>query len=118
MMNLAGRAFILVSYSEDVIIGTRGFLPEEKEKGLVLVFNHQMQFDWTGEGISGRLVFGSKTEKCLVPSDSIISVFSPELSAHFSTSELSRKRQEKSERLPDKNASREKVVKVDFGKKK
>jgi hypothetical protein len=35
MLNLAGRVFILVNYSEEVIIGRRGFLPEEKEKAHV-----------------------------------------------------------------------------------
>lgn len=127
LLKLAGRVFLLVNYSEDVIIGSRGFLPEEKEKGLVLVFNDKMQFEWTGTGISARLVFGSKTETCILPSDSILSVFSPELSAHFSVSQLnqppSQKRSERNQKAEktkqDPTHSRgKKVVKVDFGKKK
>lgn len=116
MLNLAGRVFILVNYAEDVIIGNRGFLPEEKEKGLVLVFNSRMNFEWNAQGISARLVFGPKSEKCFVPSDAIASVFSPELSAQFSVSP------EKPEIPPKKilkpkreiSATNKKVVKVDF----
>lgn len=121
MLDLAGRVFLLVDYSDNVIIGNRGFLPEEREKGLVLVFNDKMHFEWTASGISARLVFGSKTEKCTVPSDSIISVFSPELSAHFSVSHLTgqprRKKTEKAGPPTPKGAGR-KVVKVDFGRRK
>ena len=34
LLNLAGRAYILVKYSENVKVGSRGFLPEEKENPL------------------------------------------------------------------------------------
>lgn len=83
MLNLAGRVFILVRHSDDVIIGRRGFLPEEKEKGLVLVFNSRMNFVWDDEGISVKLVFGAVTEQCFIPAGRIASVFSPELNAQF-----------------------------------
>ena len=127
MLELAGRVFILARYSTDVIIGNRGFLPEEKEKGIVLVFNNRMNFEWGDTGISARLVFGSVTHQCFVPHDAIISVFSPELSAQFSVSA--------DDAVPAKDAAapkgsvpghrpkggrkpEEKVVRVDFKKKK
>ncbi len=127
MLNLAGRVFILARYSEDVTIGNRGFLPEEKEKGIVLVFNKRMNFEWTDSGISAKLVFGAATHQCFIPHDKIMSVFSPELSAQFAvapTSESGSKEiwdpkkrlpgvRKKADRSPD-----DKVVRVDFNKKK
>jgi len=118
LLGIAGRVFILVGYSDDVLIGERGFLPEEKEKGLILVFNPKMNFEWHDGGISATLGFGAKTEKCFIPSDSIISIFSPELNTQFSTPSPARETaQEKPVRKTDISPSKEKVIKVDFGKK-
>lgn len=128
MLDLAGRVFIVVRYAETVIIGNRGFLAEEKEKGLVLVFNRMMQFDWNESGIHATLGFGPKNEKCYVPPDEITAIFSPELSAQFITSSEHKELAE----MPPKAAPEEKkparpalkavpgkkVVKVDFSKKK
>jgi len=118
LLDRAGRVFLLVRYSDDVLIGERGFLPEEKEKGLVLVFNRKMNFDWTEHGISATLGFGTKTERCFIPPDSIISVFSPDLNAQFSVSpsaQVPAQTKQSGEKGP--SSSKEKVIKVDFGKK-
>lgn len=122
MMDLAGRVFILVDHHEDVSIGKRGFLPEEMEKGIILVFNKRMNFEWGDDGISARLVFGANTEKCYIPMEHIVSVFSPELSAQFSVIPADPAPEaaqgQKAER-PRPEPSREgKVVKVDFNKKR
>ena len=118
LLDLAGRVFVLVGYSDNVLIGERGFLPEEKEKGLILVFNRKMNFEWTAQGISATLGFGTKNEKCFVPSESIITIFSPDLNAQFSVSpavqEPAQSRQA-GKKAP--SSSKEKVIKVDFGKK-
>jgi hypothetical protein len=118
LLNLAGRVFILVTYSDKVTIGTRGFLPEEKKKGLVLVFNTRMTFEWTEHAISATLMFGSRPEKCFVPADAIVSVFSPELSAHFSVSPAPQDspRAKKGKPKIEHSSRGRKVVKVDFGK--
>jgi hypothetical protein len=120
MLNLAGRAFILVEHSQDVVIGKRGFLPAEKEKGLILVFNSRMNFEWDDSGISANLVFGSAPEKCFIPHDSIISVFSPELSAQFSVSPTGPQKPEAEpeKTLTGKESPDNKVVKIDFNKKR
>ena len=126
LLDLAGRVFVLVKYSDDVIIGDRGFLAEEKEKGLVLVFNSRMNFAWDDSGISAKLVFGTTAQQCFVPANSILSVFSPELSAQFVTvhdqnaapqtkpdaSEITKK---KGHRKVNNDS---KVVNVDFRKKR
>ena len=118
LLDRAGRVFLLVRYSDDVLIGERGFLPEEKEKGLVLVFNRKMNFDWTEHGISARLGFGTKTERCFIPPDSIISVFSPDLGAQFSASPHEQgPAQTKQAGGKRSSPSKEKVIKVDFARK-
>lgn len=128
MLDLAGRVFIVVRHADTVIIGNRGFLPEEKERGLVLVFNRMMQFDWNETGIHATLGFGPKNEKCYIPPDEIIAVFSPELAAQFVTSsehkeipEMPHKtipEEKKPARPALKAVPGKKVVKVDFSKKK
>lgn len=124
MLELAGRVFIVVRYSDNVVIGKRGFLPEEKEKGLVLVFNRMMNFEWSESGISATLGFGTKTEKCFIHPDDIFAVFSPELSSQFIVSgEGQTKTGPATTKAPletqtqDKKAG-QKVVKIDFNKKK
>ena len=118
LLDLAGRVFVLVGHSDNVRIGERGFLPEEKEKGLVLVFNRTMNFEWNAQGISATLGFGTKNEKCFIPSESIVSVFSPDLNAQFSVSPAAR-RPSQTKQAAEKGSSPsiEKVIKVDFGKK-
>jgi len=135
MLSLAGRVFIVVRYAETVVIGNRGFTPDEKEQGLVLVFNRIMQFDWDDTGIHASLGFGSKVEKCFIPPDEIIAVFSPELTAQFVTSSGTNEGQNVTDvadvpakapsssvvqpgKIPDRPPPGDKVVKVDFSKKK
>ncbi|MBI5633524.1 MAG: hypothetical protein HZA15_08620 [Nitrospirae bacterium] len=122
MLNIAGRVFIAIAYSDDVVIGKRGFLPEEKEKGLILVFNNKMKFSWDDYGISTTLAFGQTPEKCFIPQNRIITIFSPELNAQFSTppkeGEDSKVPQKKMKSAKEKSTSDKKVINVDFKKKK
>ena len=121
LLDMAGRVFVHVRYSDDVLIGERGFLAEEKEKGLILVFNTRMNFEWNEQGISATLGFGTKTENCLIPPESIISVFSPDLNAQFSVSPSAKEAGQKKQavkavkKVP--SISTKKVIKVDFSKK-
>lgn len=79
ILKLVGRVFIIVDYDESVVIGKRGFLPEEKERGLILVFNTKMKFNFDENGITATLIFGNTPEKCYIPVDAIAGVFSPDL---------------------------------------
>jgi hypothetical protein len=118
LLDMAGRVFIHVRYSDGVLIGARGFLAEEKEKGLVLVFNAKMKFEWNDQGISATLGFGPKTEKCFIPPDSIISVFSPDLNAQFSVSPAAQEAGQRKQVVKKVHSiSKQKVIKVDFSKK-
>ena len=118
LLDMAGRVFIHVRYSDDVLIGDRGFLAEEKEKGLVLVFNAGMKFEWNEQGISATLGFGPKTEKCFIPPESIISVFSPDLNAQFSVSPAAQEAGQRKQVVRKVHSiSKQKVIKVDFSKK-
>ncbi|MBF0319446.1 MAG: hypothetical protein HQL01_06565 [Nitrospirae bacterium] len=131
LLNVMGRVFVIVRYSEDVKIGTRGFQNVEKENGLVLVFNTKMNFTWHEDGlIEARLVFGTKTEDCLIPVEHIIAIYSPELQTQFVTTyttevhdysaaavEVAPVSEEKDE-APDTAGADNKILKVDFSKKK
>lgn len=83
ILNDYGRVYIVVKHSEHTKIGNRGFSGEEKKKGLVLVFNSQNHktLQWTDDGsIITALGFGAgnKPENCVIHSDDILSVFSPD----------------------------------------
>jgi hypothetical protein len=116
ILDIVGRVFIVARYSEHVIIGKRGFTEEEKENGLVLVFNVHMKFVWNESGISSTLVFGTTAQKCFVPAEDIVSIYSPELQCQFISAPQT------SQEMPPVKDEEEKagpnVVKVDFRKKK
>lgn len=108
----AGRAFIHVRHSGNVKMGRRGFLPGEKEKGIVLVFNKGMNFTWDDSGIHATLLFSSAPEKCFIPPEDIVSVYSPELGAQLLVSPAE-------DAGAGENAQAEgNVIKVDFKKKR
>lgn len=119
MLNIAGRVFVAIRDGDDVVIGKRGFLPEEKEKGLVLVFNQKMNFTWDDAGISVTLVFGTSPEKCFIPQENIITIFSPELNAQFSIVPGNDKKNyaDVIDRRGEKVRSAENIIRVDFRKK-
>ncbi len=117
LLGMAGRVFVAVAYGDDVIIGKRGFLPQEKEKGIILVFNSNMSFSWDEDAVTATLVFGSTPEKCHIPVERITTIFSPELHAQFTTfpREGSARDGTKQE-IGDAHQNTGKVVKVDFKK--
>ncbi len=85
MLDMAGRVFIVAQYSENVLIGNRGFTEDERKNGIVLVFNKSMSFSWDDAGISSSLVFGTSPQKCFVPAEDIVAIYSPELNSQFVT---------------------------------
>lgn len=119
-LELVGRAYILVRHSENVSVGRRGFLPEEKESGMVLVLNNRMDFVWDEGGLNATLAFGSTREKCHIPSDDIVAVYSPELGAQFVVSAGSHEesRPDASEQAAEKAAVEDNIIKVDFKKRR
>jgi hypothetical protein len=119
MLTISGRVFVAVRYGDDVVIGNRGFLPQEKEKGIILVFNQKMKFTWDDKGITATLVFGSTPEKCFIPQERIMNIFSPELNAQFSTFPQEKAAGQAVRKEAGENAPvEEKVIKVDFGRKR
>jgi hypothetical protein len=122
LFNLAQRVFVLVRYSDHVVLGNRGFTSEEKEKGIVLVFNSGMQFQWDEYGIAATLVFGSSAQKCFIPAEDIIAVYSYEPDIQFVVSPQSARVVEESmsttrTRAKAAGESPGNVIKVDFTKK-
>lgn len=88
LLNDYGRAFVVVKYSDQTIIGARGFTEEEKEKGLVLVFNtrNHKNLQWTEDGsIVAALGFGAnnRIENCFIHHEDIVAVFCPDAKVKF-----------------------------------
>jgi len=88
LLNDYGRAFVVVKHSVWTIIGNRGFTDEEKNKGLIMVFNsrNHKNLQWTEDGsIVAALGFGTnnRIENCFIHHEDIIAVFSPEASVKF-----------------------------------
>ncbi|HET6516232.1 MAG TPA: ClpXP protease specificity-enhancing factor SspB [Thermodesulfovibrionales bacterium] len=126
MLDLIGRVFIVVRYSDRVVIGARGFTEDEMKNGIVLVFNTKMRFSWDDSGISTSLVFGTAPHKCYIPADDIVLIYSPELNAQFMiapqpAAETADRNMQACDRESAKTrhcSDHSKVVKVDFQKKK
>jgi hypothetical protein len=88
LLNDYGRAFIVVKHSDRTIIGNRGFTDEEKEKGLILLFNNRnhRNLQWTEDGsIVAALGFGvnNRIENCFLHHEDIVAVFSPDAEVKF-----------------------------------
>ncbi|MEW6002863.1 MAG: hypothetical protein AB1638_09495 [Nitrospirota bacterium] len=78
----------MVRYSDRTMIGKRGFTDEEKEKGIVLVFNdmNHKNLQWTEEGsIVATMAFGinNRPENCFIHYDDIVALYSPEARVQF-----------------------------------
>lgn len=127
-LNLTGRAYVIVKYSENVILGRRGFTDEEKDNGIILVFNSNMNFTWDDDGIKTTLIFGNSPQKCFIPVENIILISSPELDAQFSVQLITdimqipeKKGKDKAlhtRKKPETEKGQKKIIKVDFTKKR
>jgi len=88
ILNDYGRVFVVVKYSDRTIIGNRGFTDEEKEKGIILVFNQKNYrlLQWAEDGsIKVTLSFGvnNRQESCFLHCDDIVALYSPDARVKF-----------------------------------
>jgi stringent starvation protein B len=83
LLNLVGRVYVIVRYSEEVHLGNREFSDQEMENGLILVFNAKTNFTWKDDAIEAKLVFGAGPQKCYIPAEHVVAVYSPELNTQF-----------------------------------
>lgn len=130
LLETVGRVFIVIRHSERVRIGRRGFLPEEMERGLVLVINPSMKFSWEDGWFRARLVFGQTPEDCVVPEEDIVAVHSPEARTQLvcetaapaeavqATKPAAPAKKKKPAGGKTAGKATERVVQVDFTKKK
>src|SRR5208283_3160724 len=121
LLHIGGRVFILVRYSEHIVLGNRGLTEDERENGIVLVFNPGMNFQWDDYGITATLVFGSSPQKCFIPVEDIAAVYSSELNAQFTVLPMSGKMQDfqadSAVKAEGVSAFAGNVIKVDFTKR-
>ena len=88
-----GSVYLLVKYSSRTNIGKRGFTEEEKEQGLILVFNNKTSntLDWDAEGnLTCVLAFGTHKEDVYVHHDDLQGVFSPDAGVQFLRTDVSK----------------------------
>jgi hypothetical protein len=127
LLNDYGRVFIMVKHSDKTIIGNRGFTDEEKEKGLILVFNNRnhKNIQWTEDGsIVAALGFGvnNRVENVFLDYEDIVAVFSPDAKVKFDRWDVwdakeSSEEIQKSMELGKEKSSEEKIISLDNFKK-
>ena len=118
LFEMAERVYVLVRHSDSVMIGNRGFQKEERENGIVLVFNKSMKFVWDDSGIHATLVFGTAAEKCYVPPEDILSVYSPDLGIQLMVApDEPSEESPKGSKVEKEKGGDEKIIRVDFRKK-
>ena len=83
LLNLVGRVYVIVRYSTEVSLGNREFSEQEMENGLILVFNAKTNFTWKDGAIEAKLVFGASPQRCYIPAEHVVAVYSPELNTQF-----------------------------------
>ncbi len=86
LWNDFGSVYLIVDHSDRTRIGRRGFTDEEKQAGLILVFNDRTSADlqWDDEGnLSCILAFGALKEDVVIHHDDLRGVFSPEAGVQF-----------------------------------
>lgn len=86
LWNDFGSVYLIVGYSDRTSIGKRGFTDEEKERGLVLVFNDKTnnKLEWDPEGnLSCVLAFGASKEELFIHHQDLRGIFSPEAGVQF-----------------------------------
>ncbi len=91
LWNDVGSVYLLVKYSSNTTIGSRGFTEEEKKQGLVLVFNNKTNnmLSWDAEGhLTCVLAFGTRREDVSIHHDDLLGVFSPEAGVRFLRSDI------------------------------
>lgn len=115
-----GRVFMVVKYSDRTTIGNRGFTDEEKEKGIILVFNNKnhRSLQWTEDGsIVATLAFGAnnKQEKCFLYYDDVAALYSPDAKLKFERWDLWDMEDsfKESKTLKNEDSSDSKIVSLD-----
>jgi hypothetical protein len=86
LWNDFGSVYLLVQHSERTTIGKRGFTDDEKQRGLVLVFNNKTntELNWSAEGdLTCVLAFGGRKEDVHIHHDDLRAVFSPEAKVQY-----------------------------------
>lgn len=93
LWNDFGSVYLVVKHSDRTVIGKRGFTDDEKQHGIVLVFNSRTnnKMEWDAEGnVSCVLAFGASREEVHLHHDDLVAVFSPEAAVQFLRNDVAR----------------------------
>lgn len=116
------KFYIHVMPHKNLVIGNRGLIDQEKEKGLMLVFGlySYKEFRWDDENIYVSMRFSGVWEYLIIPFESIVSVFDDPLNPNFVISfRYTPEEKEVEEEKPkvEKIKENEKVIKLNFPRK-
>ncbi|MGA1862892.1 ClpXP protease specificity-enhancing factor SspB [Deferribacter thermophilus] len=116
------KFYIHIMPHKNLIIGNRGLIDQEKEKGLMLVFGpySYKDFDWDDENIYVSMRFSGVWEFLTIPFDSIVSIFDDPLNPNFVISFRYMPEKEdvdKEKPKVEKTKENEKVIKLNFSRK-
>ncbi|BAI80744.1 conserved hypothetical protein [Deferribacter desulfuricans SSM1] len=116
------KFYIHIMPHKNLVIGNRGLIDQEKEKGLMLVFGpySYKEFRWDDENIYVSMRFSGVWEYLIIPFESIVSVFDDPLNPSFVISfRYTPEEKEVEEEKPkvEKIKENEKVIKLNFPRK-
>jgi stringent starvation protein B len=112
------KYFMHISPHAGLVIGKRGLVEEEKERGIVLVFGSQSykSFHMDNQFISVQMKFSGRWEEVFIPFEAVTAIFNDPVSPEFM---FNFKTPEEPEQPELKDLSEENnVIRHDFSKKK
>lgn len=123
VFNNYDKFYMHVAPLSDVHIGMRGFVDQENEQGIVLVFGKESykDFEWDDKYIYVDMRFAGAWEHLMIPLNGIQAIFddpvNPEFVFNFKVLETSELNQiNKTEKKPQ-TVRQGNVISLDFGKK-
>jgi hypothetical protein len=121
VFNNYNKFYIHVAPLSDVVIGKRGFLDQEKDHGIVLVFGNESykNFEWDENNIYVSMKFSGVWEELIIPFGAIQAVFdnpvNPNFIFNFKVSEEINNQEDKK---VTKIIKKDNVISLDFRKKR
>lgn len=114
------KFFMHISPHPGVVIGRRGFVDEEKTRGIVLVFGPQSYRDFRMEDsfISVTMKFSGRWEEVFIPYEAIAAVFNDPVTPEFIVNFRIQEKKTEQPKAEIETQQEGKIIRHDFGKKK
>jgi hypothetical protein len=120
VFNYHEKFYIHVAPLPDVVIGKRGFVDQEQEHGIVLVFGNESykNFEWDEKNIYVSMKFSGVWEDLIIPIGAIQAVFDNPVNPNFIFNfKISEEIETQKKTKVTKIIKKDNVISLDFGKK-